>query len=186
MTKSARVDPEIVRPSDVQAEPWANGLGVTRVLATRPAWRISVAEIEGTTPFSSFAGMDRVLIPLSPSGVAIDIGSTRHRVRAGEPIAFAGEDAVVGVAGMRRTTVLNIMTVRSAARASIDVVRGAEVETAGADALLVLGGVVTASGAALPSGTLVLPGTTPSALSAARGVIALVTWRSVSDDEGLA
>lgn len=186
MKNSARVDLEIVRPSDVQAEPWANGLGVTRVLATRPAWRISVAEIEGTTPFSSFPGTDRVLIPLSASGVGLDIGSTRHRVRAGEPIAFAGEDAVVGVAGMRRTTVVNIMTVRSVARASIEVVRAAEVEVTGADAVLVLGGVVAASGVALPPGTLVLPGTAPWSVSAGRGAIAVLRWRALGDEERLA
>jgi len=175
MTRT-RDDLEIVRPSDVDPQPWANGLGVTRVLVSRPDRRISIAEIEGRTPFSSFDGSDRVLVPLGPSGVTLEVGGRRHRVRALEPFSFRGEDPIVGDAGTRRTTVVNVMTVRSCARLDAEVVREVDTGLGGVDALVLLGGLPSTEHGALPPGTVILPGQTSAPLPTGRRPVLLLRW----------
>lgn len=182
---STREESGIIRPSDVEAEPWVNGLGVTRVLASSAAWRLSIAEIEGSTPFSSFDGMDRMLVPLSSSGLVLDIDSVRHRLRDGEPMHFRGEDRVTGDAGRRRATVVNVMTRRSEARLHCSVLRGVETLPAEVDAAVVLGGAVPFEDGVLPAGTALLPGAARSALSMSRASLLVLRWTltTVADSE---
>ena len=49
--------------------PWKNGGGTTREIAKDsesdpPAWRLSVATIDRSGPFSDFTGYDRTMVPL--------------------------------------------------------------------------------------------------------------------------
>ncbi|MFJ4172534.1 HutD family protein [Microbacterium sp. NPDC089696] len=174
---STRVDLEVVRPADVEAQPWANGLGVTRVLVDRGHGRLSVAEIEGTTPFSPLPGLDRMLVPLTAPGLGLVIDGRRMRVRAGESVEFRGEDAVVGEAGMRRVSVVNVMTRRGAASLDARIVCGSQVDTRGADALVVLDGrVSTPADRLLPAGAALLPGAVPTVVSAEHGAVLVVRW----------
>ena len=61
----------------VPATPWKNGGGATRALACWPPgadmeqfdWRVSVATIAHSGPFSRFAGVDRVITLLTGDGV---------------------------------------------------------------------------------------------------------------------
>ena len=57
----------------IAATPWKNGGGATRELACSPLgadmahfdWRVSVATIAQSGPFSCFAGVDRIITLLS-------------------------------------------------------------------------------------------------------------------------
>lgn len=171
MHHRTRVDPGIVRPADIEPEPWANGLGVTRVLAARPAWRISLAEIEGRMPFSPFLGADRVLIPLSPRGVSLEIDGVVRAVAQHAGVAFRGENRVVAETDGRRVSVVNFMTRRSTGRMRWQIMRVDGPVRADADVLVVLGGDVQAGSESLPPGTAVRPAQVAD-LVASAGVIA--------------
>ncbi|WP_223623546.1 HutD family protein [Microbacterium sp. EST19A] len=176
MLHRTRADLEIVRPADVEPEPWANGLGVTRVLAARPAWRISLAEIEGRMPFSPFLGADRVLIPLSPEGVTLEIDGVGRPVSQYAGIAFRGESRVLADTQGGRISVVNFMARRSSGGMRWQIRRFAGTVKVDADAVVVLGGEVRAGSEALPPGTVVGPAAV-SELVANEGDVALLRVR---------
>jgi environmental stress-induced protein Ves len=90
----------LVHLSDVAPVPWRNGGGVTRELAVSPAqgdwhWRMSVAEVDGSGPFSRFEGIDRWFAVLEGAGVRLDVqGEVKreaHRItRNSAPFYFDG------------------------------------------------------------------------------------------------
>jgi uncharacterized protein len=72
--------------ADRQARmPWRNGRGETREVVAWPpgasldtfAWRVSVATIDRSGPFSHFPGVSRTLALLSGTGVRLTVGGTR-------------------------------------------------------------------------------------------------------------
>ena len=86
----------------VPATPWKNGGGATRELACWPPgadmehfdWRVSVATIAQSGPFSRFAGVDRVITLLTGDGVHLRQSATGidHRLNeALQPFGFAGD-----------------------------------------------------------------------------------------------
>lgn len=171
--------PGLVLPTDVAPQPWANGGGITRVLVERPGWRISVAEIEGCAPFSSLPGVDRILIPLSESGVTLEIEGIERRVPPREAIAFRGEDRVVGDSA-GRIWVLNLMAHRSDVRLEVGIGGGVGALVGDVDAVVTLDDRASLAGRQLPPGTVLLPdGSSPPEFSA--GAVALVR---VSKTEG--
>ena len=110
------VDPVLtVDPAAVDPVPWANGAGTTRELARVTeaegvtVWRVSVADLERSAPFSSLPGLDRIFVPLGLVRLTID--GTSIDVEAGEQVRFPGE-AVVAVVLSRPTRALNVMTRR--------------------------------------------------------------------------
>lgn len=86
-----------VRLADVKAQPWTNGGGVTCELLALPQgsdWtvRISVAEVSGDGPFSSFPGVTRWFAVLAGAGVRLYVGADQHALTAqGAPLQFDGE-----------------------------------------------------------------------------------------------
>ncbi len=143
-------DPGIVRPSGIEPVPWANGLGITRVLLDGAALRISVAEIEGEQEFSPLPGRDRILVPIRGDGLVLDIEGVRLDVPLRTAVAFRGEDRVVAAA-TGRVSVVNLMTMRDAV--ALDTRIGSAVEDA--QAVVVLGGDVRVDGQVLEPGALV-------------------------------
>ena len=91
-----------LRPEDYLAMPWKDGGGVTEQIAIEPPdatlaggflWRLSMARVERSGPFSRFAGCDRTLLLLEGGGVDLDFGS-HGRVRLDEPlqpVTFSGD-----------------------------------------------------------------------------------------------
>jgi environmental stress-induced protein Ves len=77
----ADADIKIIRRSSFTAIPWKNGGGITheaiRVPPTGDAflWRVSVAQIDSSGPFSDFAGYDRKMVLLRGRGIALEFGS---------------------------------------------------------------------------------------------------------------
>ena len=114
----------ILRAADHKAMPWKNGGGITREVALAPAegaaflWRLSLATIRESGPFSTFAGIDRTIVALRGNAVdlMVDGAPATRLTAAGEPFAFAGEAAVEARIGDGETTDLNIMTLRGHAR----------------------------------------------------------------------
>ena len=86
----------IVRLADIPATPWRNGGGVTRELAMWPdagdwVWRMSVADVDKSGPFSKFDGIERWFAVLEGAGVQLDVAGVPHRVTAGDaPLFFDG------------------------------------------------------------------------------------------------
>ena len=91
--------------ADVPATPWRNGGGLTRELAAWPAdgawrWRMSVAEVTASGPFSRFEGITRWFAVLKGDGVALTVrtpsdsneaGACEHRLTATDPaLCFDG------------------------------------------------------------------------------------------------
>lgn len=92
---------QLIRLPDAVASPWRNGGGVTRELAAWPAasadwtWRISVAEVATSGPFSRFEGVQRWFAVLSGNGVSLKLPGAEHRLTpASAPLAFDGGVAV--------------------------------------------------------------------------------------------
>jgi environmental stress-induced protein Ves len=94
-----------VHLADVPAAPWRNGGGVTRELAAWPAqgewhWRMSVAEVGSSGPFSRFDGITRWFAVLAGAGVVLNVrtpsdsvetDSLEHRLTENDaPLCFDG------------------------------------------------------------------------------------------------
>lgn len=168
------IDFDVVRPTDVPAEPWANGLGITRVVVSRPYWRISIADIDAVAPFSFLPGRDRVQIPLTAAGVTVHIGAEPRHIEPGEPVWFRGEDRVVGYPPAGGATVLNVMTDRAHAVLQVELSRDAVFT--GADAVVPLAST-RIRGRDEPPGTVVLPARRPVRIASPHPV-AVLRWRS--------
>ncbi len=94
---------QIVRLADVPPSPWRNGGGVTRELLAWPphasaqdwVWRMSVAEVEASGPFSRFDGVQRWFAVLGGAGVWLTldtpVGAQTHALtRSSAPLCFDG------------------------------------------------------------------------------------------------
>lgn len=136
-SEGAAGEPSVLRASARDVVPWRNGAGTTTVVAegppaeggpaTEPAWRISIATIDRSAPFSEFAGVDRLLMPLSPAGLDLVIDGRRVRGEAFDVLPFAGESAVEAVDVRGTGLDLNLMTWRGAAAGTL-VARHLDVE----------------------------------------------------------
>jgi environmental stress-induced protein Ves len=89
-----------VRLADVLPSPWRNGGGVTRELAAWPnaqdwIWRLSVAEVGRSGPFSRFEGVQRWFAVLGGAGVRLTLGEHTHELTGdSEPLCFDGASPV--------------------------------------------------------------------------------------------
>lgn len=92
---------QILRAAERTASPWKNGGGMTWEIAVSPAssglddfdWRLSIAEVASGGPFSSFAGVDRILSVLQGEGLQLRIDGREPVVLGASsgPLAFAGD-----------------------------------------------------------------------------------------------
>ena len=89
---------QIRRRAEFRASPWRNGGGVTHEAMRRPStgdafdWRVSVAEIASSGPFSAFEGYRRHMLLLSGAGLDLDFpdGRLDRLRRPGDLVSFAG------------------------------------------------------------------------------------------------
>ena len=116
----------VLRHRDRVAGPWANGGGITYEVMRWPAdgpdfdWRLSIAEIAREGPFSTYPGVDRILILLR-GAMNLVIDGTGYDVPLFEPLAFPGEARVESVLADGPTMDFNIMTRRGRVTARADV-----------------------------------------------------------------
>ena len=117
-------------PDEFTRQPWRNGGGMTTELARDGAgeafaWRVSVADIERSGPFSRFPGYERTILLLEGDGMELTVdGRTVTLDRPLEPFVFDGAAAPTCrlLGGPSRD--LNVMVDRRRARAYVDVVEG--------------------------------------------------------------
>jgi uncharacterized protein len=111
----------ILRAGDRAAVHWKNGGGLTREVAVYPPgstledfdWRVSLAEIHTSGPFSAFPGVDRLMAVLAGHlTLAIDEAETLFLSPHSPPLGFPGEARVVAQPVGRPVTDLNVMTRR--------------------------------------------------------------------------
>ena len=126
-------EPVVLRVAVRAVAPWRNGAGTTTVVAegppssagssepTRrePTWRVSIATIARSAPFSEFAGVDRLLMPLSEAGLDLVVDGRRVHGEALEVLAFAGESPVEAVDVAAEGLDLNLMTRRGSAEGQL-------------------------------------------------------------------
>lgn len=134
------------------AAPWKNGGGMTREIACWPPgadtndfqWRLSIATIAASGPFSAFPGVDRIITLLDGPGVRLSSGdgAIDHALnRPFEPFSFPGEAAIHGTVLGAASSDFNVMTRRSLLRAQLQVLRApAAVEAAAHGMLLAVQG----------------------------------------------
>lgn len=137
----------IIRAADMQAQPWKNGMGVTREIARFPAdalnedflWRISVAEVNSPSPFSTFPGIDRQIVLLDGGGFIMTLdGKQRHALTMPlVPFAFAGEAWVDVEMEGSATRDFNLMVRRDHASGEVDVLQTAGEHALAPDTVLV-------------------------------------------------
>jgi environmental stress-induced protein Ves len=107
---------------------WKNDGGWTTELARSGGaghedfrWRISIAEIESSGPFSSFPGIARDLLLLEGNGIELDIDDSgpRQLTRRFERVHFDGEAKVECRLLAGPTRDFNVMARRDAVRAEV-------------------------------------------------------------------
>lgn len=137
-----------LRPADYRVMPWKNGLGTTTEIAVHPpgagldafVWRLSVADLLASGPFSTFAGYNRTLVQIegAPMTLSHD-GGAAHRLRLFTPYAFAGEVGTFGALNPPPARDFNVMVRRDHARAEVrahDLAKGATASFGGEVAVL--------------------------------------------------
>jgi uncharacterized protein len=89
---------QIVRKSSFTSVAWKNGGGITheavRVPETGDAfrWRVSIAHIDSSGPFSDFSGYQRIMVLLRGTGVTLrfNAGESRELRSVGQLVEFDG------------------------------------------------------------------------------------------------
>lgn len=89
---------EIIRKASFKATPWKNGGGITHEAIRVPAsgdpfrWRVSVAHIDASGPFSDFAAYNRKMVLLRGAGVELRFANGVNKTlrQVGELVEFDG------------------------------------------------------------------------------------------------
>src|SRR5262245_64441943 len=83
--------------------PWKNGLGTTREIAIDPPgasmsdagfrWRLSIADVAQSGPFSAFPGIDRTIMVIKGNGMVLSVGGRRPQRldKCFVPYEFSGD-----------------------------------------------------------------------------------------------
>ncbi len=123
-------DVRLLRASDHRRMAWSNGGGTTYEVATSPEgagldgfdWRISLADVAASGPFSPFPGIDRSLVLVDGAGMELEIDGATTALRRHDVAHFAGEQAVSCRLTHGPTRDLNVMTRRDRCTAMVEVV----------------------------------------------------------------
>jgi uncharacterized protein len=89
---------QIIRKSAFISVPWKNGGGITHEAMRMPEtgdtfrWRVSIAHIDSSGPFSDFSGYQRIMVLLRGTGVSLRInaGESRELRSVGQLVEFDG------------------------------------------------------------------------------------------------
>jgi environmental stress-induced protein Ves len=90
----------IIRFADIKPEPWRNGGGVTRQLASQSGagaaqdgswdWRVSIADVSKAGDFSPFPGMERVLTVVEGELLLLTVDGAEQPLEKYRPFRFPG------------------------------------------------------------------------------------------------
>ncbi|MHA7296408.1 HutD/Ves family protein [Pseudarthrobacter sp. MDT3-1] len=111
---------EIIRFAELRSEPWRNGGGVTRELASHPKaasaqdgawdWRVSIADVSKAGDFSAFPGMERVLTVIDGELLLLTVDGAEHPLEKYRPFRFSGEAAAHSALPTGDIRDLNVIT----------------------------------------------------------------------------
>ena len=132
MTAPSRV----LRADDHVRMAWANGGGTTYQVMTSPDgadldtfdWRVSLADVETGGPFSSFPGIDRILLLTEGTGMELNIDGRPVPLGRLDIARFAGEADTSATLLTGPTRDLNVMTRRGRCTAALDLLDVSEQE----------------------------------------------------------
>ncbi|MDI3386301.1 HutD family protein [Streptomyces sp. B-S-A8] len=124
--------PRILRADERTPAPWKNGGGVTSEVAAHPegagtggfVWRVSVADVAHSGPFSAFAGVDRIITVVEGPGMALTVDGVSEVMDVPyEPFAFSGDAATECELLGGPIVDFNVMVRRAEMTASVRIVR---------------------------------------------------------------
>jgi environmental stress-induced protein Ves len=111
---------EIIRFAELRSEPWRNGGGVSRELASHPKaasaqdgawdWRVSIADVTKAGDFSAFPGMERVLTVVDGELLLLTLDGAEHPLEKYRPFRFSGDAAAHGALPTGDIRDLNVIT----------------------------------------------------------------------------
>ncbi|MBN8750298.1 MAG: HutD family protein [Variovorax sp.] len=116
--------------AQLPAAPWKNGGGSTCEVACWPVgagfeafdWRVSIASIVSSGPFSVFAGVDRLITLLEGDGVQLQGPGIARRLDVPlQPFAFSGDVPIDCTLLGGPSTDFNVMSRRGRVRAELHV-----------------------------------------------------------------
>ncbi len=116
--------------ANVSASRWRNGGGETRELLAWPTaddwvWRMSVAEVAASGPFSRFVGVQRWFAVLHGAGVRLQVDQTEHTLTGSSaPFCFDGASATQCELLSGATQDFNLMTRQHQASAQMKRISG--------------------------------------------------------------
>jgi environmental stress-induced protein Ves len=151
----------ILPPDAARRMPWKNGRGSTLELASDATasapwtWRVSIADVPESGPFSTFDGCDREIACLDGDGMRLVVDGVAHDVpHEGRACAFGGNAETRGVLLGGPCRDANLMWRRDAWHGALVVHRGAFTFDSGADLAIVhvVRGAATANGRSLEQG----------------------------------
>ena len=101
-TERLPLDVRVIDASQHRTMPWKNGLGTTTEIAIDPPgvnlagrfrWRLSIALVQSSGPFSAFPGYERTIMVIEGRGMELAVGSNspRRLDRPFEPFLFSGD-----------------------------------------------------------------------------------------------
>jgi len=140
----------VLRADDHVRMAWANGGGTTYQVMTSPDgadlatfdWRVSLADIETGGPFSSFPGIDRILLLTDGTGMQLTIDGSPVTLARLDVARFSGDSDTSSTLTTGPTRDLNVMTRRGRCTAELDLLAVSEQATvapvAGSTTLLVV------------------------------------------------
>jgi hypothetical protein len=122
---------QVLREIDYVSVPWKNGGGLTREILKAPPeasafdWRLSLAGIAASGPFSAFDGYDRTLALVDGDGVELDFGPHGQATLRvpGQIVEFDGAWPTRCTLLGGPSTDLNLMVARERAAAQTRILR---------------------------------------------------------------
>jgi environmental stress-induced protein Ves len=125
----------ILRAADHRAMPWKNGGGETLEIAISPAgasvsdfdWRLSMAKVLGSGPFSVFSGTDRTLAVVAGELTLAVAGRPAVQLTSETPAYQFPGDVAARAEVTHAVTDLNVMVRRGAFSAEVHKLDGANV-----------------------------------------------------------
>jgi len=110
-----------------EVRPWKNACGVSEDIIVAPTvdasgdppWRVALATVDRDVPFSSFRGMDRILMPISGAGMELAVDGELRRLARYSVLAFPGEASVAAHNVRTPLQDINVMVARRAGTVSL-------------------------------------------------------------------
>ncbi|GAA4156782.1 HutD/Ves family protein [Leifsonia shinshuensis] len=110
-----------------EVRPWKNACGVSEDIIVAPtvdasgdpSWRVALATVDRDVPFSSFRGMDRILMPISGAGMELAVDGEFKRLPRYSILSFRGEASVAARNVRTPAQDINVMIDRSAGAAAM-------------------------------------------------------------------